>query len=342
MAPTTTDELRHYLNSKSIPAASVEALSGGTANYVWRITTLLGRSSIIKHAEPFVATNPGMKFPVERMGFEAKALREFSTLLPEDEVVRLPALYHYDEEAHVLNIADGGSRTLKEAYSDEGVDVVGLGERIGKWLARFHASTTKEELRSQFNNAVAKAIYRYNYNNLSSTLQSQGLDGKLGERINEKYGALLATDDLTICHGDFWPGNILLSDHHSSPEEITLTVVDWEMIRNGNGVTDIGQFAAEAWLLDRFRGGRGLLDAFLKGYLELRKLGREDAVRVAVQFGTHISFWTTQVKWGTEEETKECVKYGSEVLKKVESGDWVWLRGAALGGLFESKDEEWW
>lgn len=45
-------------------------------------------------------------------------------------------------------------------------------------------------------------------------------------------------------------------------------VVDWELVRRGCGATDVGQFAAESWLLDRFRGGRGLLKAFLEGYQE--------------------------------------------------------------------------
>jgi 5-methylthioribose kinase len=74
MAPTTDLELRHYLNSKAIPCSEVEALTGGTANFVWRIRTLLGRSSVVKHAEPFIKTNENFKFPVVRMDFEARAL----------------------------------------------------------------------------------------------------------------------------------------------------------------------------------------------------------------------------------------------------------------------------
>jgi len=121
-------------------------------------------------------------------------------------------------------------------------------------------------------------------------------------------------------------------------KEVKCTVVDWEMVRNGNGATDIGQFAAEAWLLDRFRGGRGLLDAFLRGYIEEKKITREDAIRVAVQFGTHVSFWTTRVKWGTAEQTRDCVVYGSEVLSKLEEGDFAWLKTSAVGVLFDGQE----
>lgn len=76
MAPTNDLELRQYLNSKDIPCSEVEVLTGGTANYVWRIRTLLGRSSVVKHAEPYVKENRTFRFPVVRMDFEAKALEE--------------------------------------------------------------------------------------------------------------------------------------------------------------------------------------------------------------------------------------------------------------------------
>lgn len=84
MAPTTDLQLRKYLNSKDIPCSEVEALTGGTANYVWRIRTLLGRSSIVKHAEPYVKMNRNFEFPVDRMDFEARALKELPGILEED------------------------------------------------------------------------------------------------------------------------------------------------------------------------------------------------------------------------------------------------------------------
>lgn len=46
------------------------------------------------------------------------------------------------------------------------------------------------------------------------------------------------------------------------------------MVRRGCGATDVGQFAAEAWLLERFCGERGLLGAFSGGLSRRRKGGR--------------------------------------------------------------------
>ena len=50
-------------------------------------------------------------------------------------------------------------------------------------------------------------------------------------------------------------------------EGTVLSVVDWEITRRGIGATDVAQFAAEAYLLDRFCGGKGLLGAFVEAYV---------------------------------------------------------------------------
>lgn len=233
-------------------------------------------------------------------------------------------------------MGDGGSTTLKTAYTnDQKINIPSLGKKIGHWLATLHFTTQTPQLRAQFDNKVGKSVYKYSYNNLAVALEKHGYEKGLGESINAKFGALLESDDICVCHGDFWPGNILLSDHVDSLEKRVM-VVDWEMVRNGNGATDVGQFAAEAWLLDRFRGGRGLLDSFLKGYLEERELEREDCVRVAVQFGTHLGFWTTRVEWAGEEETRVVVGIGSGILKAVEEENWEMLESCDIGVLFKT------
>lgn len=126
-------------------------------------------------------------------------------------------------------------------------------------------------------------IYRYASANCSAAAEKHGLDPSLCGRINDEYGSKLNIDDDCVCHGDFWLGNVLVSDS-------SLTVVDWEMARRGCGATDVGQFAAEAYLLDHFHGVRGLLAAFLKGY---RLAGDpEDTFfqRAAIHMGVHLAF----------------------------------------------------
>ena len=335
MTLTTQKDIEEYIKTAENiglePDASytLKELTGGTANFVWRLTSNTGKTSIIKHAESFVRFSPQIKQPTDRMDFEAKIQEALPLVLDQDDVVQTAPFFGYDQSAHILHIGDGGAENLKEAYSsDASLDVLEAGKRLGQWLARLHKSTASMDIGDA---KTAKAVYRFNYNNLATSLNEYGHDPKLGEQINEEFGSLLATDDKSICHGDFWPGNVLV---RTNP--LRLTIVDWEMTRRGNGVTDVGQFAAESWLLDRFRGGEGMMGAFLHAYRAGREVDwpMDDRRRVAVQFGTHIAFWPTRVEWGGIEETFECVKLGSEILKRARDKDYEWLGESVLTPLF--------
>lgn len=110
---TTLTELSSYLASASINYTSIQPLSGGTANFVWRLQTSDGRTSIVKHAEPYVASIPTMPFPVDRMDFEARALEQIPRLLGNMEIevpVKVVGLVRYDAEAKVLVLEDGGEK----------------------------------------------------------------------------------------------------------------------------------------------------------------------------------------------------------------------------------------
>jgi thiamine kinase-like enzyme len=350
MSITTELQLRQFLSSKDIPCHEVKILSGGTANFCWRVTTLLGRRSIIKHAEAYVRSMPNFKLPVERMDYEHLALTIVPGFIPEDEHVLLPEVYHYFPEEHVLDMFDGGSRTLKESYiEDDTINVSQLGQKIGTWLARLHKSTSEPEtlqlVREKLGNSPGKSIYRYTYNGLASVLENFGYDRGLGERINEQFGSKLETDEVCLCHGDCWPGNFLVEDQDQNPAETvegveekpqapTLTLVDWELVRVGNGATDVGQFTAESWLLDRFHGGKGLLEAFLSAYLAERPLSDADKIRVAAHSGVHITFYPPMVNWTDEEGTKELVRIGKGILEAVDANDVDKLKTGPLKPLF--------
>lgn len=79
MAITTTPQLEDYLRSTGIEFTSVEPLSGGTANYVWRLTLPSGETRVLKHAEPYIKNHPDFPFDVDRIQFEGNAL----SLLPQ-------------------------------------------------------------------------------------------------------------------------------------------------------------------------------------------------------------------------------------------------------------------
>ena len=347
-----------YLTGRNIAFKDLKLLSGGSCNFVFRLTPTdpqafldPGHSDttkvalILKHAQPYIAQNPTHAFPTSRMDLEHAALTTLPKLLPPNPLVAPVHVESYDAESHVLTIHDGGSDTLKSAYSTlEAGTVQRIGSEVATWLSQLHASASMPSSsnppgwwRPWDNDHLSKSIYRFSYNVLAPTLSQYGYgeEGRrLGERINEIYGSALQTDHEAICHGDFWPGNILL-DHHThmstTPQFPHLTVIDFEMSRCGNPATDVAQFAAEAWLLDTFRGAKGLLPAFLERYGELNSIEVE---RVAVHMGAHLICWPARLgaEWGDEEAVKECVRTGRELLLSgLGEGD-VGL-GSVLGGV---------
>jgi Ser/Thr protein kinase RdoA (MazF antagonist) len=340
---TTENGLKDYLTAKSVEHTSVTLLTGGTANYVYRVLLPDGRTVIYKHAAPYLHSNKAFAFDTTRMDYENRVLEIQPPLLKAQlpgSAVRPVGLYSYDQEAKLLCIEDGGERELKNAYTDERLDVTKIGEELGRWLAALHKCSTKTSLSLgglndlKANNPIGVAIYRHSYKNLSSALAKFGHDARLGEHIDEEFGSKLATDNDCVCHGDFWPGNVLLQFRNEAERDVDLTVVDWEMTRRGTSATDVGQFAAEAFLLDRFRGGRGLLRAFLDAYVAASKdgriFGKNWMTRVAVHWAVHVAFWPTRVEWTDTEGTQKLVDIGVAVLKAVVDGDSEKLRASEL------------
>jgi thiamine kinase-like enzyme len=351
--PITTElELHQFLSSKDIPCHEIEVAAGGSANFCWRIKTQLGKRSIAKHAEPFVRIMPDVPLPIERMDYEHLALTTIPDIVSTNEHVRLPQLYNYFPEEHVICMSDGGSQSLKESYkNDDDIDIPLLGQRIGFWLARLHRETSEPEtlefVKRTFDSKVAKSVFRYTYNGLASVLKQHGHDPALGERINAKFGTEAASDRTCLCHGDFWLPNIQLENQDpvikvEEEEEIklrapVLTIIDWEVVRVGNGATDVGRFAADSWLLDRFHGDRGMFEAFLKAYLTEHPLKQRDKIRLVVHFAAHIIFYS-RMRWTDEEGTTKLVQLGKAMLEAVETEDLKSLITGPLAQLFsESK-----
>ncbi|KAL8640389.1 MAG: hypothetical protein Q9226_008754 [Calogaya cf. arnoldii] len=338
--PTTVEGLKRYLNANDIKYTNVEQIAGGTANYVFRVSNANGARRIYKHAEPYIASSNGsIPFPVQRMDYEATAMHVVRDLLSEVSAVKVPRVRNYDRDAKVLVMSDAGNKTLKEAYGDlDIVDVAEIGGALGEWLALLH-NKTREMSIGEGGNPIAKSIYRWSYSHLAQVAEEYGLDVEFSEYIDRTYGSLLEKDDELVCHGDFWPGNVMIN------EEGTLTIVDWELCRRGCAETDVAQFAAEAYLLDRFRGGKGLMDAFLKAYRWKRnEVGvdltedRRFVKRVAVYMGVHLVFWPALVKWAEHSETRAVIELGHELMRRGDAEDMAWLCENLLGGLLRKYD----
>ncbi|KAL5382754.1 hypothetical protein DPSP01_006313 [Paraphaeosphaeria sporulosa] len=359
---TTERGLSAYLTSRSISHTSVSLLTGGTANYVYRVTLPDGSTKIYKHAAPYLHSNTAFAFDPSRMDYEHRVLElqsSFAHLLSShspEASVHAVAVHSYDKENKLLCISDGGSRHLKDAYADPTLDMSSIGAALGRWLAALHTSTvatplsldpTSQNLKD--NNAIAVSIYRHSYRNLSSAFAEYGDSGgnvpryadfidlpdkdiEFAQQINDAYGSRLAHENECICHGDFWPGNVLVKPASEEGGKVVLTVVDWEMTRRGTSATDAAQFLAESLLLDRFCGHRGLVPAFLNAYLSARPEipGKEWFRRLAIHAGVHIAFWPTRVAWTDRRGTHALVELGKSILRAASESKWETLFGLPL------------
>ncbi|KAL1608221.1 hypothetical protein SLS60_003160 [Paraconiothyrium brasiliense] len=366
---TTERGLSAYLSSHSIPHASVALLTGGSANYVYRVTYPSGKTTIYKHAAPYLHSNTSFAFDPSRMDYEDRILELLPPLLKKQQLessVRVVGVKSYDREKKLLGIEDVGEMHLKDAYTDSALDIPSVGASLGAWLATLHACTASTPLsldpstrNLKQNNKVAVNIYRHCYTNLSTAFAAYGggsnipryadfidlpdEDIELGQQINDAYGSQLAHDNECICHGDFWPGNVLVRPRSYSSEmkkgegerKVELTIVDWEMTRRGTSATDLAQFCAESFLLDRFCGNRGLLSAVLNAYLSNRLSlssthpfpDKQWFRRLAIHWGVHVAFWPTRVEWTDRAGTQDLVVVGKEVLKAATESKWEVLFG---------------
>ena len=124
-----------------------------------------------------------------------------------------------------------------------------------------------------------------------------------------------ASDVLTI--GDFWTGNILVSDNSS--KELQLFVLDLELSKPGTAAFDIGQMAAEMYCLGLFRDeelGMALLDTFLKAY-KAENQNVVNATKVAIRVGAHLIImmpkaWANE---GSEIQIQDGVRTGIELVR---------------------------
>lgn len=332
---TTVAQAEAYLNAKGIPFTTVTELSGGFANFVFLVTQTDRTQIILKHTSESIKAFPSLRGSPIRGDAEVRALTVLPPLLPHDPSinVHLPVLLHYDHEAHVQHQRPAGSRTLKDAYQDPSLDIPSIGRRLARWLAQLHKIPPPTEFED---NPTAKRIYGGSYRGCVGVLDEAGIDSKPAKVALERYEPLLHTETAMLCHGDFWPGNVLLPDaEEGGGANPGITMVDWEMSRRGNGATDVGQFAAEAWLLDRFRGGRGLLAAFLNEYADsaMEQVTAEFAKRVVVHAGVHLAYWPSMVDWTDANGTKGIQGFGVELMRRAEDEDLEWLHDSVFGPL---------
>ncbi|KAG1875518.1 kinase-like domain-containing protein [Suillus subalutaceus] len=320
---------------------------------------------VLKYAAPYLAASGGtMALPTERQKFDAEALRLVRKMHTDDDVITVPNVHLFDEEAHVIIMDDCGTdaRTLKQLVIDEALPQTiaeEIGAAIGRFLGRIHAwnKDASFDMGILSNNELGRMLSALvTYDRLISTLTGidniaaladPGLDipdgtlaiiSKLAETRSHEIGS--TTEVFT--HGDFWPGNIMVSLRRESEGGMLrlekLYVLDWELAKEGLRGLDIGQFCAEMRLLQRFYPSRQeetstIMRSFLLAYRG--GSGPDEALtRIAIaHVGAHLVAWTPRVHWGDKEDTRKTVAEGVELLVGGAEGTLVWLEGSLIGNL---------
>lgn len=237
--------------SKKLPSFTAVGeplpVAGGNLNYIWRLQGK-DRSIIIKHAPPFIASNPDVPLDAERIAFETKALQLFKNneLLSDLQTpeIRPPQLIAYESDNHVLIMED-----LKTDHDISGLPADSLspkkaGELIGNLIGSIHLQTYQSDrLRDTFNNKnIQQVRSKIQYGRAGEYAQKGGIvDYKPLQNITTSLGRRMTEPGKCLIMGDLWPSSVLIKND-------ALRIIDWEFVHFGRPLQDVGHFSAHCWM----------------------------------------------------------------------------------------------
>ncbi|KAJ7118880.1 kinase-like domain-containing protein [Mycena epipterygia] len=245
----------------------VHVLTGGLTNVTVRATfaspiSMLEAQSfssvVLKHAPPYLASDPTQAMSVHRQVIEANALRyladepQIRDLVAQFTDLKIPQLIHHDTTANVLWMTDlGESQTLSKflATSPPPADatVREIAATLGTFIARFWRITAHPapEAAAAFARPDDGGDPVYFLASTALRVMSQ-CSVPDAEILSARVGtAMQAKDKLEPCLGmvDFWPGSILIGPDGSRG------LVDWEYFGLSTPGAEIGMLVAHLHLI---------------------------------------------------------------------------------------------
>ena len=236
-----------------------------------------------------------------------------------------------------------------------------IGAALGRFLSRLHGWNEHPDVDLSLfaSNEVGKTTTAFvTYGQLVATLTSGDkiphlLDPYL--EISEEKLAIISelaetrikeihssTASSVMTHGDFWPGNIIVSLRRGADGAIEvldrLYILDWELAKTGISGLNLGQLCAELHLIARFHphreeSAKATIRSLLSAYRQSRKMDPVTA-RVALgHVGAHLVALTPRVRWGGRERTREVVQEGVELLNLSWTGSESSLLDSIVGPL---------
>jgi hypothetical protein len=241
LAAEMTAKVENALRGTPFESSSLEVLSGGTGNFVYRavLQTPLDDGTaevLVKHGEDFVASNPAFKLTLSRCRVEEACLRRINITHQThcrgkqwDFAVKTPACYHFDEvtntQVHELFLPNGTdlkTYALKKFGAPSAPELreqcVELGAALGGWLRQLHdwnsgPDEVAQELRETVTRWSVETRELKHLINFGWLLERVGeYPDILGEsrEMFEKIGDMakreMEGDGLVVLHGDFWTG----------------------------------------------------------------------------------------------------------------------------------------
>ncbi|QPC78758.1 hypothetical protein HYE68_009510 [Fusarium pseudograminearum] len=362
-------KIKDILDGTCFAVSDLRRLSGGTANFIYHATLKQSSSRdkyqdgvVVKHGEGYVASYPSFKISTSRCAVEYESLIHLAALPPLQTphcMISTPKTYYFNQDTntqvqeylpHAISLKEYALEHYSPSTQTHKPQCDQLGHALGAWLRAFHGwsqepkqAAMRETFAGNKDGQGLKSMINYQ-RLLQMVDQHPDVLGDARDVLQGvsdlAAGELLNETDLCPIHGDFWTGNVLISDVPVTDSgRIPVRVVDWEMSQLGVRPVDLGQFIAELWSLKLYRNidaGEWLIRAFAAGY------GLVDdtfAYRAIIHVGIHIicfgSYWSiTPGELSEAEQRKIMIKIGKEVILKAWSRDREYFRGHLLGCLF--------
>ena len=222
------------------------ALEGGLLNHVWRVPTSSG-SVIVKHAPPYIATQPEIALPCERAYFEAQALETLGQH-NWDHDLTIPSLYDYDDQANILVMQDAGPlpnlREYLMAPFSLDIDAQRIGHQLGSFIGQLHQHTSGQPYFAQrfLNIEIQKVRKGVQYHIPLEVLTKWTNQASVVLEKMDQIGTAIIQPGQCMIMGDLWPQSILIALHK-------VWIIDWELTHYGFRVQDVGHLLAHLWMI---------------------------------------------------------------------------------------------
>jgi 5-methylthioribose kinase len=269
----------------------ITSLSGGCCNYVYRLHFANNFTCILKYY-PLNPPNADKSFVVsqDRYAVEKTSLlllekRPWLQNAQQSSLIHVPRVYHYDDTKFALIMEDAGvnSKTLLKLLAKESD---GLYDEtfLAKIAHDIHVFSRYISLESKVtptshpvfvaNKAWTQVIgvLKYVWAQQAKKFDVEKAVEPYLTRANELFEAVDEKDKVWVA-GDFWPNSILID-----LEKRAVFVIDWEMARFENKLSDLGKLMDILWLMRQnekvFNGEK--VEAFM-GMLQAEFFGNAKA-----------------------------------------------------------------